>query len=68
MKVQRNESCLKSTNDIYYKTIPIQNAGQYFCVCFVFWVFLNPKFPSTTLRDLPKSLSKSFSAWNIFEE
>lgn len=39
-----------------------------FLYFFVFWVFLNPKFPSTRLKDLLKSLSKSFSDWNIFEE
>lgn len=32
------------------------------------WVFLKPKFPSTCLEDLLKSLSKSSTHWSIFEE
>lgn len=32
------------------------------------WFFLKPKFPSTCLEDLLKSLSKSSTHWSIFEE
>lgn len=46
---------MESTEDMYHKIIPIQNAEQYFCVCFVVG-FSKTRIPKYVLRRFTEKL------------